>query len=514
MPLALKKRKLIVTRKMLWIGVIFGVLYLFFEAVLHYSLFHGSGFAERVAAQDVHEILMHLLTVTLFIILGIYAGHITAKHSWAEKEIQQNYQIQSVFNQLLYIPLKNVSLEEMLKDIINCIVSVSWLGVESKGAIFLVEGEPKGLVLKAQQGLSPELQKICARVPFGKCLCGIAAASGEIVFADQVDERHTNQYEGMPSHGHYCVPIKGRREKLLGVINLYVPAGYLRNKRDEEFLLSVGNLLVGIIKRKKAEEELRVAYNRLQEMQDVLIQAEKLNAIGQLASGVAHEVRNPLGIVMQGINYLEKTISVKDKDAFETLSMIEDSTRRADRIIISLLDFSRATRLKLHPEDINVVLEKSLELVRAEFKDVEVIRETEKKLSKVFIDKNKLEQVFINVFLNAVQAMQKKGKLTVRSYEYMFKEGKPKVGKRKDDHFKTGEKVVIVEIEDNGIGISEENQKKVFDPFFTTKGSSEGSGLGLSVSRNIVMMHKGLIEIKSKVGKGTKVTITLKVARR
>lgn len=267
---------------------------------------------------------------------------------------------------------------------------------------------------------------------------------------------------------------------------------------------------------KKRAAELEKAYKQLEEMQDMLIQAEKLNAIGQLASGVAHEVRNPLAIILQGVNYLENRISTKEIDISEILTMLKDSIKRADKIINALFDFSRATVLNLQPENINSILENSLSLVKARFKfeNIDIILETKKDIANVLTDKNKLEQVFINILLNAVQAMPRGGKIIIRSYDKQLEEIRNGIGKRAEDHFQIGERTVIVEIEDTGIGIPGENLKKIFDPFFTTKGSTGGAGLGLSVTRNIIHMHRGLIYAESRLGKGTKITIILKIAQR
>ncbi|MCX5696790.1 MAG: response regulator [Candidatus Omnitrophica bacterium] len=263
------------------------------------------------------------------------------------------------------------------------------------------------------------------------------------------------------------------------------------------------------------EEEIRKAYVELRETQDQLIQSEKLSAIGQLASGVAHEVRNPLAIIMQGLNYLEDKIPATEREASEILIMLKDNIKRADKIINTLLDFSRAGSLNLQPEDINSILEISLNLVRArlKFENIDVILETKEDIPFVLGDKNKLEQVFINIFLNAVQAMPKGGRIIIRSFDKKLEEIKNGIGKRADDHFQVGEKTVIVEIEDTGIGITEKNLKRIFDPFFTTKTTMGGAGLGLSVGRNIIHMHKGLIFAESKPGEGTKITILLKVAK-
>lgn len=246
-------------------------------------------------------------------------------------------------------------------------------------------------------------------------------------------------------------------------------------------------------------EELKVAYDELKEMQDKLIQSEKLKAIGQLASGVAHDMRNPLGIIMQGVVYLDQIIPPEAKEQRETLSMVKDSAERADKIVISLLDFSRATKLELHPEDIGSILDNSLILVKKELKNIEVARDIREGLPKVLVDKNKLTQVFINMFINATHAMPGGGKLTVR-------------GSLKDAAFEDKEKGVVVEIEDTGTGISEDNLKKIFNPFFTTKGQGKGTGLGLSITQNIISMHKGLIEVQSQLNKGTRFIITLRIS--
>jgi len=263
--------------------------------------------------------------------------------------------------------------------------------------------------------------------------------------------------------------------------------------------------------------ERKQAYIKLKEIQDQLIQSEKLNAVGLLASGIAHEVRNPLGVIIQGLDYLDKRISTKEESIVETLAMLKDSVKRINKIIAGLLDFSRATVLNLQPEDINSILENSLSLVKNQFKfehHIEIIRELKTDIPKVLVDKNRMEQVCINVLLNAAQAMPEGGKIIIRSYAKQLKEAKNGTGKRQEDHFRVGERAVIVEFEDTGIGIPEENIKRIFDPFFTTKCPGGGTGLGLSVSRSILHMHKGLIYAESLVGKGTTLTIVLKISER
>ncbi len=259
--------------------------------------------------------------------------------------------------------------------------------------------------------------------------------------------------------------------------------------------------------------ELKDAYDKLQALQDALIQAEKFNAIGRLASGVAHEVKNPLGIIKQSAEYLKGKLLPSEKNAPEALRMIRDNIERADNIIRVLLDFSRAAKLEKQPEDINTVLENSLVLIKhiPSLEKIEIIREMGSGLPKVLVDRVKMEQVFINLFINAVHAMPNGGKLLLRTYQLRLKELRKGMITSGENSFKLDEDVVLVEVEDTGTGISPENLKKIFDPFFTTKDPGKGTGLGLSISKNILTRHYGFIEMESEEGKGTKVIIILKI---
>ncbi|MFH1767716.1 MAG: PAS domain S-box protein [Candidatus Omnitrophota bacterium] len=266
-----------------------------------------------------------------------------------------------------------------------------------------------------------------------------------------------------------------------------------------------------ITERKQAEEKLKAAYLKLKEAQEQLIQAEKLKAVGELASGIAHEVKNPLGILIQGVNYLEKSLPL-DEDGVQVCDMMKTNIKRADDIVRALVDFSRASDLDIKREGINSILESSLVLIQHRIKldNVRIVKELGDNLPNVLVDKGKMEQVFINILLNAFHAMPAAGTLYLRSYLRELKHPGRKIGNRKEDFFTIGDTAVIVEIEDTGTGIPEEYLKKIFDPFFTTKKAGEGSGLGLSVTMNIINMHKALLDINSREAQGTKVTITLR----
>lgn len=267
-----------------------------------------------------------------------------------------------------------------------------------------------------------------------------------------------------------------------------------------------------ITERKQMEKNLQDAYAKLKETQAQLIQAEKMDAIGRLASGVAHEVKNPLEILLQGVNYLEEKVPQEEKKMCEIVQMMKKNIKRADDIVRSVLEFSRSGELSLKAEDINKVLESSLDLVRYKFNtsNIDIVRELSPGLPGILIDKNKMEQVFVNLFLNAIESMPDGGKLILRSERIRLKWPKHATGRKLADYLGFKNDAVVIEIEDTGCGIPEENKRRLFEPFFTTKTPSGGTGLGLSVSKNIIELHKGIIDIESNAGKGSKARLFLR----
>ncbi|MFZ5905671.1 MAG: response regulator [Chloroflexota bacterium] len=172
-------------------------------------------------------------------------------------ELNNTYQTQIVLNSLLSISLENVSLKEVLDRALEVILGIPWLPTHPKGGIFLAEGRSNTLSLVASRNLTEPLMVMCAQVPFGRCLCGRAAASQRIEFADCLDERHENRYEGIQPHGHYNVPIvfEGRT---LGVLVLYLDEGHQPAPREKTLLEAIANTLAHIIKRKQTDERLRL----------------------------------------------------------------------------------------------------------------------------------------------------------------------------------------------------------------------------------------------------------------
>ncbi|MBI4846069.1 MAG: PAS domain S-box protein [Candidatus Omnitrophica bacterium] len=264
----------------------------------------------------------------------------------------------------------------------------------------------------------------------------------------------------------------------------------------------------------RAEEKLQKAYQELKGAQAGLIQAEKMAVVGELASGVAHEVKNPLAIILQGIDYLNKKVSSQDANIILTLDCMNNAVHRADGIIKGLLDFSSSTELDAKENNINDTINTALLLTSHMFvkKRLNVIKSLQDNIPLVEIDANKMEQVFINLFLNSVEAMPENGTLTVRTYT--CKAAQADIKSVVSDNFEPKEELLVIEISDSGEGIPEEFLNRIFDPFFTTRRGTGGTGMGLAVVLNLIKMHNGHIEIGNKhkiEGKGAKARIFLRL---
>jgi PAS domain S-box-containing protein len=265
------------------------------------------------------------------------------------------------------------------------------------------------------------------------------------------------------------------------------------------------------------EEALEAAFVNITKTHEALksaqlqvIQTEKMESVGRLAAGVAHEVKNPLAIILSGIDYLaerEKGDRIRD----EVLREMEQAVHRADRILAGLLDFSVPRSLEPRSENLNAVIEQALLLVKHELdrSRVTVVRELATELPPAWVDQRKVEQVFINVFLNAVQAMPSGGVLTVKTWVRPAAEPGFAVGSRTSKLVRKGGRFVVAEIDDTGSGIPPDQLRKVFEPFFTTKPTKKGTGLGLTVAKAIVEMHGGTLTIANRARGGVQVLITL-----
>ncbi len=396
-----------------------------------------------------------------------------------EEKIKRDYHIQSTMNSILQIALEPISLEEQLGRILESIFSIPWLFHQSKGSIYLVEDDPHVLVMKAQRGLSETLLTSCEKVPFGRCLCGMAASTLNIVFTDCIDDCHEIRYQDILPHGHYNVPILSG-DRVLGVMNLYVREKHNGSQGEEEFLNAVANTLAGIIERNRTELEK-------QRLKEQLIQAEKLSALGRLTANVAHEIRNPLTSIGGFARRLHKKISsgTKEKDHAE---IIVSEVNRLEKILRNVLTYSKKPRLCLESHDIHDIIDKSLRTYEATCKERSIeIQKSFVDIPKIVIDKDHVMEVTNNLISNAIDSMPAGGTLTLST------------GKE----FLDAVLYLAVKVVDTGDGISEDKLNMIFEPFYSTKVIGRGTGLGLPICKRIMEDHGGFIGARSIIGKGS-----------
>jgi len=239
----------------------------------------------------------------------------------------------------------------------------------------------------------------------------------------------------------------------------------------------------------------KAALEEKERTQKQLIQSEKLAALGIVAAGIAHEVKNPLAIIIQGVDYL-KSSTGSDAHLVEVINKINKSAFRADSIIKGLLSFTRQMPIQAEQVEIETVIEETLSFIEHQLKrkHIKLIKQFSPDLPKVTIDINQIKQVFLNILLNSIDAMDDRGTLTISA--------EPAGSAQAERHLR-------IIVTDTGCGIPADKIEKVFDPFYTTKDSKGNAGLGLSITKGIIDKHHGTVRIESEVDKGTKVIIVL-----
>jgi signal transduction histidine kinase len=272
--------------------------------------------------------------------------------------------------------------------------------------------------------------------------------------------------------------IRDSQEKVIGFVSIYRDIS--QRKRLEKEKEQYARKLEAKI------EEVERTKSELQEAQEKLVRTEKLAAIGELAGGVGHELRNPLGAIKNTAYLLNMILTEPDPQVKEALAILDKEVTKSDRIIADLLDFSRPGKTSILTVDINRIIQ---EVVRDTTlpQNVEMSTTLQRNLPPALADADQLQRVLSNLVTNALQAMPDGGKLTLTT-------------RGKDS-------LVEMAVTDTGVGIPEENLGKVFEPLFTTK--ARGVGLGLALSRALVDRQRGTLEVESELRKGSTFTLTL-----
>jgi two-component system, NtrC family, sensor histidine kinase HydH len=236
-------------------------------------------------------------------------------------------------------------------------------------------------------------------------------------------------------------------------------------------------------------ESLVQRHNELRETRAAMVKSERLAALGELSAVLAHEVRNPLGVIFNAVSSLRRLLPKGDPEIL--IDILAEESDRLNRLVGELLDFARPRALSLQAEDVGRVIQDALDAAGSDpasaNSKVRLVAEVESGLPPVPMDRRQLHQALVNVAVNALQSMPKGGSLRVLA--------------RRDGVGSSGRSRLRIDVSDDGPGIGPELLLRIFEPFFTTK--AKGTGLGLAVVKRIIEDHEGSVEVRSEVGRGT-----------
>ncbi|MGD2028494.1 MAG: PAS domain S-box protein [Desulfobacterales bacterium] len=426
------------------------------------------------------------------------------KRKISQQQIEKRNIRLDILNSISKTVSSSLNLDEILSSTIDKTLEV----LESDSVrIYLIDDKKKILKLVAHKGLSARLivkPFMKYRNP-GDGLLGQTLLDGETRLVDNYLRSEDPYVDSMIEEGLHTtayIPLS-TKGKLMGVmcVSSHYPveltAGYI------EFLTAIGNQIGVAVDNANLYENIKRAYEDLKDAQEQIVQTEKLASLGKLAATIAHEINNPLAAVL---TYIRLMIKLKDRNKFSPersadisryLATMESETARCGEIVKNLLAFSRQSEITIKSTRITDVIEKALVLITndLEIKDIQLRKNIAPDLPNVQCDFQQIQQALLNLLYNASDAMPDGGTLTVTANR-----------KAENDRF------LDVMVSDTGCGITEEDKEKIFDPFFTNKEKGKGVGLGLSVVYGIITRHKGTIEVKSELGKGSTFKMSLPLA--
>ncbi len=297
--------------------------------------------------------------------------------------------------------------------------------------------------------------------------------------------------------------LRDKSDKITGAIGIIRD---ITERKQSELAIKENRIALKIVNKslvakekalKETLKRMKETNNELVKAQDMLIQSEKMVLIGQLSVGIAHEIKNPLAIILQAIEATDRLLLKSgDSTGRKYTQIIRKSAERANRVIVELLNFSRTSHLELKPVNLHEIIDRAIELAHNTTKidNISIIREYSPKIEALNLDAVLLEELFLNLFTNAIEAMSHS--ITVKT-SLVSSLQKQKSNK------------VAIEVSDDGIGIPKENIEHMFQPFFTTKEKGKGTGLGLAMALLIAKRHDGDIKVDSPGRHQTRFTVTL-----
>jgi signal transduction histidine kinase len=381
---------------------------------------------------------------------------------------------------------KSIHSSTRVEEVLHLAVRKTTEALNARGSILRILNLKTGeLELNAAYGLSDRyLSK--GHVSSAKVIEEICQENKAIIIQDvQVDHRVQYPKEAKEEGIKMMVDLPLLvGQNVVGVLRIFFDEQRQFSEEELNFAVAIAEQCALAIDKARLIEKQQIQYDHL------AIQADKLSSLGRMAAGIAHEINNPLaGILLYSSNLVKKVPETGPLK--KGLEVIIHETIRCRGIIQDLLEFSREREPVKALADINGVINKALSILANEFRlnRISLEKRLSDNLPNVLIDVNQIEQVFINFFMNAIEAIQGQGQVSVRSYKHEDNQG------------------VVVEIGDSGMGIPQEHLERIFEPFFSTK--PKGTGLGLAVNYGIIQKHGGQIRVSSQPGRGTTMTIRL-----
>ncbi len=383
---------------------------------------------------------------------------------------------------------KTVHSSARVQEVLNLVVRETTEALGAKGALLrILNFGTHHMEVSASHGLSDRyLSK--GHVSKEKVITDLCRLNNVIILEDILsDSRVQYPREAWEEGIRMMLDLPLTLENnVVGILRIFFEKKRQFSSEELDFAIAIAEQSVLAIDKARLIEATLAQYDQL------AIQTEKLSALGRMAAGIAHEINNPLaGILLYGSNLIKK---VPDKGPLkEGLEVIIRETVRCKGIIQELLEFSRDREPRKTPCNINTIIEKTLRILENEFRlrHVHIERRLLANMENILLDENQIAQVFVNLLLNAVHAIEDKGRITIQSFSDPSRNR------------------AMVTVTDTGCGIPQEHISNIFEPFFSTK--PRGTGLGLAVSYGIIRNHGGNITVNSQPGQGSCFTIELPI---
>ena len=408
----------------------------------------------------------------------------------AEDEIRRRNRELNALNAMAVIATQSFDLDEIMSLTLRQVLSL--LGADS-GSVFLSDADSDTFRRRAGWGQRSSERTKVAEVQFHEGFGDLVTRSRtEVITAEYLPHLPKTVAEFIKSDGQsaWIWVLLWSKDRPVGIMGIGSADNREYSSNDENLLVAVGRQLATTIEKVRLYEETCRAYEDLRHTQEQLLQSEKMSAVGQLIAGVAHELNNPLTAIL-GYAQLLESEELNERQA-DYVNKLFKQAQRTHRVVQNLLSFARQRKPQKQNVDVRKVLEETLTLRDYDLRvnNVRIIRQLEDQIPAVTADPHQLEQVFLNVINNAVDAILEKGDggtLKVRVY--------------------SDEGLVHAVFQDSGPGIKEPG--RIFDPFYTTKSVGKGTGLGLSICYGIVKEHGGDIIARNRAEGGAIIEITL-----